>query len=135
MKIPSLIWILLDVAAYAATRYLLCGSSLIEKGLQICATFCVHIIGAIMIFVVLQKLANVFINWNESKAFMICSNCSMPIYLLHQQLIYFSITWLNGIVNPYVNSLVNFVLSFGISLIISSVFMKFKTTRFLIGEK
>ena len=135
MKIPSLIWIFLDVAAYAATRILLRGSSLIEKLLYIGATFCLHVIGAIMAFVVLQKLANVFTKWKDSKIFAACSKYSMPIYLLHQQIIYFSITWFNGLVNPYVNSLINFALSFFISLAISYILMKFKLTRFLIGEK
>lgn len=74
MKIPVLIWIFLDVAAYAATRYLLRGSSLFEKILREGAIFSLHIIGAIMIFAVLQKLAKIFNKWEKAKFLRLVAN-------------------------------------------------------------
>ena len=59
----------------------------------------------------------------------------MPMYLFHQQIIYFTIMIFNGRVNPYINSLLNFVIAIVLSFGISYFMMKFKVTRFLIGEK
>ena len=67
--------------------------------------------------------------------FIFLSKRSMPIYLFHQQVIYFTIIWFNGKVNPYINVAVNFIVAIVLSVIISSILMKFKVTRFLIGEK
>lgn len=59
----------------------------------------------------------------------------MAMYLFHQQIIYFTISALNGVVNPWINAGVNFVAAIAGSLIISAVLMRWKATRFLIGEK
>ena len=59
----------------------------------------------------------------------------MPMYLFHQQIIYFTIYWLNGKVNPYLHAGINFVAALVGSFIISSILMRWKVTRFLIGEK
>lgn len=57
------------------------------------------------------------------------------MYLIHQQVIYFSIILLNGKINPYMNALVNFGVAMIISYVISGILLKFKVTRFLIGQK
>jgi len=59
----------------------------------------------------------------------------MQVYLFHQQIIYVFITLLNGIINPYLNAAINFAASLVLSLLISALLMKFRPTRFLIGEK
>ena len=59
----------------------------------------------------------------------------MAMYLFHQQIIHFTISALNGVVNPWINAGVNFVAAIAGSLIISAVLMRWKATRFLIGEK
>lgn len=59
----------------------------------------------------------------------------MAIYLFHQQIIYFTIIWLNGKVNPYLNAIVNFIVALVLSSLISTLLMRFKVTRVLIGEK
>ena len=87
-----------------------------------------------MAFVVLQKLAT-RVNWEESKVFSFLSKNSMLVYLFHQQIIYVFISLLNGVINPYLHAGINFVGAMAISLLISTVLMKFKWTRFLIGEK
>ena len=135
MKIPAIVWIAVDIGIFAIDRYLLTGTSLIEKLLSIAGDFALHVIGAIMAFAVLQKLANRITSWRKSKIFSLLSSNAMPIYLIHQQLIYFSLRWLNGLVNPYVHALINFAAAMLVSLIISTLLMRFKVTRFLIGEK
>ena len=66
----------------------------------------VSITGAVMAFVVLMEIAGNF-PWQNSKYFLAFSKKTMPIYLLHQQLIYVSISLFNGAVNPYFNAFIN----------------------------
>jgi hypothetical protein len=101
---------------------------------RIVLEFLLHMTGALMAFVVLQALANV-VKWEDSKVFMLLSKRSMPMYLFHQQLIYFSIVFLNGKVIPELNALVNLCVAVLGSLLISSVLVKTRITRMLIGEK
>lgn len=91
-----------------------------------------HVSGAIMAFVCLQQIAN---NKYINKSLDFFKKRSMSIYMFHQQVIYFIIYIFNGMLNPYVHSVLNFVLSLLVSIIIANVLMKFKCTRFLIGEK
>lgn len=135
MKIPAVLWILLDLVLFVVERYIVSGNSIIERVLDIALTFALHIVGAIMIFVVLQKIAIVFNEWKQNKAFMFLNRNSMQIYLFHQQVIYFSIVLLNGKVNPYIHGITNFLVSLIVSLTISFVLTRFKTLRFLLGEK
>ena len=132
-KIPSVIWILLDVLIFAVCELLSKERDVIFKILSLGGAFVLHIVGSIMAFVVLQNLAEQH-NWSNSY-FNFFSERSMPVYLLHQQIIYFFIWWLNGLINSYLNAAINFAGSLTLSLILATVLMKFKTTRFLIGEK
>lgn len=59
----------------------------------------------------------------------------MPVYLFHQQIIYVFISALNGMINPYLHAGINFIGAMSISLLMSTLMMKFKWTRFLIGMK
>lgn len=134
MRIPSLVWVAADVLLFTLVQYLSGFDATIIKLLNLGLSFLLHIIGALMAFVVLQKLAN-RVNWKESKVFSFLSKNSMPVYLFHQQVIYVFISLLNGVINPYLHAGINFVGAMVISLIISTLLMKFKWTRFLIGEK
>lgn len=134
MKIPSPVWIAVDVLLFILVQYLSGFDATIIKLINLGLTFLLHIIGALMAFVVLQKLAN-RVNWKESKVFSVLSKNSMPVYLFHQQVIYVFISLLNGVINPYLHAGINFIGAMAISLLISTLLMKFKWTRFLIGEK
>lgn len=134
MRIPSLVWAAADVLLFTLVQYLSGFDATIIKLLNLGLSFLLHIIGALMAFVVLQKLAN-RVNWKESKAFSLLSKNSMPVYLFHQQVIYVFISLLNGVINPYLHAGINFIGAMVISLLISTLLMKFKWTRFLIGEK
>lgn len=57
------------------------------------------------------------------------------MYLFHQQIIYFVIVALDGKVNPWVNVGMNFIVVVIGSFLISALLMRWKITRFLIGEK
>lgn len=132
-RIPVLAWIALDVLLFAV--YQLTGGfgGIYMRVLRMALNMVLHAVGAVMAFVTLQKIADRL--KPDGKIFRFLSKNSMVVYLLHQQLIYFFILGLNGLVNPYINGLVNFVGSLLISLLASHMLLKFKITRFLLGEK
>lgn len=134
LKISSLVWIAADVLLFSWVQYLSSFDAILIKLLSLGLTFLLHVIGAMAAFVVLQKLANRG-HWNESKIFMLLSKNSMPVYLFHQQIIYVFISALNGMINPYLHAGINFIGAMSISLLMSTLMMKFKWTRFLIGMK
>lgn len=133
-KIPSAVYFVLQLLLYFGWRVL----AHQENALCVCLTqimaIFVYTMGALMSFVVLQRIA-CKAKWKENKAFLFLSKRTMPIYLFHQQIIYFSILWLNGKINPYINASVNFILAVVVSLLISCILVSNKYTRFLIGEK
>lgn len=94
----------------------------------------VHIFGSVAAFETLNTLAG-RVNLDEKGWFLGLNRKSMPMYLFHQQIIYFTIWWLNGKVNPYLNAGLNFVIATAGSIMISTILMRWKITRFLIGEK
>ena len=71
----------------------------------------------------------------KNKVFKLLSSYSMPMYLFHQQIIYFCIYVFNGKMNPWINATLNFSIAMLCSFIISAIIMRYSITRFLIGEK
>ena len=59
----------------------------------------------------------------------------MPIYLFHQQITHISQSLLDGVVHPYANAAINIIAALTISTAISSLMLRYKVTRHLIGEK
>lgn len=92
-----------------------------------------NVYGSLMAFVVLIGLGQ-HIKWGGRFLQMIKGN-SFTMYLFHQQIIYFSLYLLNGLLYPELHAVVNFIFSFGISLIISILLNKYKLTRILLGNK
>ena len=133
-RMPIHIWLAADVLLFAVTQFLSGFDGIIFKVLNLGFDFVLHIVGALMAFTILQKIAD-RIKWRESKVFVFLSKSSMPVYLFHQQVIYIFVTWLNGLINPYLHAGVNFAGAMVVSLLISSILMRFKWTRMLIGEK
>ena len=133
-KLPCLVWFLVHICLFVLGEFLsVYSSSIIFKMANIGLQFFLHIVGAIMAFQCFQKLTMLI--KPENKLLQSLSNLSMPIYLVHQQVIYFFIYFLNGVVNPYINALINFVGALIVSIFISVLLLKFKATRFLVGEK
>lgn len=128
------IWIVADVVTFIITQYLDTADGVVLKFVSKLSELVLYIIGAVMIFVVLLKIAEC-IEWQDNKWFMYLKKYAMPIYLFHQQVIYFLIEWLNGKVSAILNVMLNFVGALIISIFISCLVMRFKVTRFLVGEK
>lgn len=133
-KVPVVAWILVDIVLLIAFLSVIKVGGVLGSILSIGIGFVFHFVGAIMAWRVLQWLGSI-VNWRENKAFNVFAYYSMPMYLFHQQIIYFTIIWLNGKVNPWINAGVNFIAAIIGSLLISSVLMHWKTTKMLVGEK
>lgn len=128
-RIHWIVWLSTALIAFVVSR-LFCSSG----DLMLVLDFVTHVTGAIAAFEILQKIANRF-KWKDDSLFCFLSEKSMPIYLFRQQIIYFAIILLNGKIHPYVNALVCFGCAMIGSVIISSILMRFETTKKLIGEK
>lgn len=93
--LPWWCWIILDIILYIIYVQILDFNGIMGKVLVIGLGFIINVVGAIKAFVVLQKIANI-VNWHMSRGFQMLASFSMPMYLFHQQLIYFTIVLLNG---------------------------------------
>lgn len=90
-----------------------------------------RIIGSMMAWTAIQRIANK-VRWKDGVFQKMYLNKSMTVYLLHQQIIYCSLFFFNG-VNPYLHMGLNFVISLSMSIGIASFLMKTRQTRYLIG--
>lgn len=133
-NIPCFVWFFVDVLLFAMKTYIDESNIICFKLIGIGLDFVVCMTGAIMAFVILQKVAD-SIKWKENKLIKILESYSMPVYLFHQQMIYIFVFFFNGLLNPYIHTLVNFISSLFFSIVLSAVLMKYKRTRILIGEK
>ena len=134
MKIPSLVWLAADLLFFWLERCIPDTGSPIGQILKLGISFCVNIFGAVMAFVVLQKIASK-ISYKNNKTIALLTKTSMAVYLFHQQVIYVFLDVLNGLINPYLHAGITFVGAVGVSVLLASLLMKCKATRFLIGEK
>ena len=126
-RIKWYVWLTIFIILFIAWEML--NSGAIHSLLEIA----VHVTGSIATFEALGSLAK-RIDWSKAW-FQHLSSKTMPMYLFHQQIIYFTIYWLNGKANPYIHAGINFIVALVCSFLISGVLMRWKVTRFLIGEK
>ena len=132
-SIPGVMWLVLQIGSYIFLSWLE-GSMALPGYIGRIVLLLKQGLGAFFIFNFLQVLAN-YVNWENSLIFLQFKRKSMPIYLVHQQLIYIPIILLNGIVHPLVHFTVNCVFSLLTSFVLSSVLLRWASTRMLIGEK
>lgn len=132
-KIPVSIYVILGLLLFVCRCYITNKTGIIFVMLGIGFGFLTNVVNGVMAFILLQKIAN-RINLNN-KFLNFVSDKSMIVYLLHQQLIYFTLVWFNGMVNPYIHTVINFLFSFSLSLVLAVILKKFAITRFMVGEK
>ena len=106
--VPWYCWLIADLVLFIGNAFAGQQSGFVWRITTFGMSFLLHIVGAIMAWTVLQTLA-AHIHWWDSKVFHTLSSFSMAMYLFHQQIIYFTISALNGVVNPWINAGVNFV--------------------------
>lgn len=129
-RAPKIVYVLIDLLLFWLSAIVLAvRSSFVMKVAGLGIDFALHIVGAVMAFLILQEIVKrVHGKWLDG-----LSRYSMTMYLVHQQLIYFTIVWLNGKVVPILQVVLNFSFSFGISLLVAWLVSKNKFTRFLFG--
>lgn len=69
----------------------------------------------------------------KNKFYQLLEENSFGIYLFHQQIIYYTIIWLNGLAHPVVQALLSFVIALSVSLLMSWILKKWRVTRFMFG--
>lgn len=132
-RIDAYTWLFGYTGAYILVAYLRSFNGVRFKIISFGFGIILHFIGAMMAFIVLQKLAG-YVDWKNNKLIKGFSQISMPIFLLHQQLIYFSISLFNGLVNPYVNAIINVVFAIAGSAFITKLLYKVRVLRVLMGK-
>lgn len=132
-KIPSIAYLIVSVLLFMGLEYIEGGKGQIMKLMRMGLDAVQHVVGAVGAFVILQRFVDRFLQGNKVVDFF--SQHSMTIYLVHQQLIYFSIGWFNGVVSPVVLVLINFTFSLVVSVVFSMLMSKTKVTRVLVGSK
>ena len=125
------LWILADMCLYFL-HLLLDGIDGMLKCADTVVVFLLHVVGACGAILILNTIS---MKLNKGTVLTKFSKYTMPMYLFHQQVIYFTLITLNGKVNPYLLVAVNLLAALGCSFIISFVLMQWKFTRMLIGEK
>jgi len=96
--------------------------------IQLLSLLEVMIIYFICSYIVINRIVK-----NNSKMCSVLENNSFGIYLFHQQIIYFTIVLLNGVVHPIVQVLLSFIISLTLSLLMSVILKKNKITKFMFG--
>lgn len=132
--IPWVVWLIIDLFIFIGMVVISDQDGFVWSVIGLVISFLLHMVGAIMAWSVLQVLA-FHVDWEHSNWFKVLASYSMPMYLFHQQIIYFCIFALNGLINPWLNATLNFGISMICSFIISAMLMRYRITRFLIGEK
>lgn len=69
----------------------------------------------------------------NNKVYKLYEENSFGIYLFHQQIIYFTIIFLNGVVHPVIQVILSFTIASIISIAMTVVLRKFRVTRFMFG--
>ena len=133
-KIPSFVYALLDLVIFFTMRFCLESTIRYIKLLGNCLAVISNIVGALMIFVVLQRFLCKCTTQSRN-IILSFSMISMPMYLFHQQILYFPITLLNGKIHPLEIVIISFFISVCGASLLSLIFMRFRITKFLIGEK
>lgn len=133
-KVPWYSWLIFDLTLYITSLVIEETDNPLIGFINISISFLLYVVGAIMAFVILQKIG-IHTHWQKNKIFKELVSCSMPMYLFHQQLIYFTIYWFNGKINPYIHVGINLIVAVMVSYFISKLLMRWNVTRMLIGEK
>ena len=90
-----------------------------------------NIVGCIMAVVLLCNLGR---RIEKGSVLNLFENNSFTMYMLHQQIIYFSLTMFNGIMPPPIHAVLNFLIAVILSLGISILMHKSSKLSFLLGE-
>ena len=134
-RIPFFIYFILELLLLLV--YIICDSYLKDNARFILKNFILfflQIVGTLMCFFTIQYISGRIKKIYENKIYIFLKKSTMTIYLYHQQLIYFPIFFLNGIIHPIIHSMITFILSLVGSILISLVLHSRKELRMMIGD-
>ena len=133
LSINPLVWLALDVVLFWGWRCLNESDSA-SKVIIFSLNFCLNVTGALMAFSILQSIAGI-IKWWNNRYFGFLSKRTMTVFLLHQQVIFVAIYLFHGRGSIIMQFCFYILCSILVPIVLSVVLFKFKSTRFLIGEK
>lgn len=129
------VFVMLAMAAVMYALVVCFGKSentIIKYGIEFVEPF-ISVLEVSVIYYLCSKLVQRCKGIVKNKFFRILEENSFGIYLFHQQIIYFTIIWFNGLVHPIVQALLSFVIATAISLLMSMVLKRWKVTRVMFG--
>ena len=135
-KIPVYLWVLADLAIFCVVNIVnTYNTNIFTKVLLVGGNIVLNLIGALMAFFVLQYIADKWKGWRRNYIFSWLSKNNMIIYMLHQQLIYLTISWFNGRIPNMCLLFLNFSFSICASIVITWCMGKTSFTRKLLSIK
>ena len=133
LKIPMLIYFFVDITLFVILTLLNQYEFYMKSVIITLGYMLLRVWGGAGAFVVLCKMIQKVRVIRAIASRM--QKYSMSVYLLHQQVIYAVIFFLNGRICSYAHALLNFVISIALSIVISEFLLKFRLCRLLMGEK
>lgn len=130
-KLPCALLFLVHVVLFVLSLWLENQSGIVMRLANAGVDLLLHAVSAIMVFGVLQVILDRF----EHSILTKLSVHSMTIYLIHQQLIYFTNQWFSGTLPPALLVGVNFCAAIAVSVSVSALTQKQPAIRFLFGNK
>ena len=132
--LPWYLWVAMDVLLFVLLHFTSRRTGALWSVANHGFGIALHFVGALMAWTTFQTLAS-HARWRNSRWFKRLASYSMPMYLFHQQFIYFTILKIDGRVTPWLHAGINFATALAGAYLISTLLMKQRVTRFLIGEK
>lgn len=87
--------------------------------------------GAIAAFFILERLARI-VPWNNKFGLFLCK-VSFPIYLFHEQLIYYIAPSISADLNPIIATLIIFITVFFLTALLSNILIKKQFAKIMLG--
>ena len=133
-RIPTYLYVIIYTVVLVLGSAFTLDNAILQRVYSIGMDFVLHTIGAFMGCMVLIRIGN-SVRWRRNRFFMELSSCNMVMFLVHQQIVYFTIYYLNGHIPPIANAIVNFLCAIVISFCIAKLIKKSKILSFFAGEK
>ena len=134
INVPWYLYFALQVALYSLYYFVISvQQGMIFTLLSIALHSLCAVVGVLMVVTLAKKIK--VKRLESSKVYKLLSKHNFVMYLFHQQLIYCTISLLNGVLNPYLLAVVNFVFATVVSLGIAILINKIPKIKTLFGYK
>lgn len=131
-KINLILYFILHILFFAITEITNYSNSYILKILGVGFGFLTRIIGCLTAFFFFQSFSTFL--YQKGQHLNKIAKVSMPVFLLHQQVMCIIVTLINGRVCIFLSALIVFFLGVIVSVFISLICLHFKLTRVIVGE-